>query len=158
VPAEFPQNGIASFVGRRFYDRPTANGERHDPRSLTAAHRFAPFNSILKVTTLDNGHSVLVRVNDRGPFVRGRVIDLSLSAAEHLGYARKGLASVRVELAGNDGEPGLLHYIRMKPADGEVLPVRGFGPFGRFDDAAALFMILRERYPQAELVSRKEKH
>jgi rare lipoprotein A (peptidoglycan hydrolase) len=156
--AEFPQNGIASFVGSRFYGKPTANGERHDPRSFTAAHRFAPFNSILKVTIPDSGHSILVRVNDRGPFVKKRVIDLSLSAAEHLGYVRKGLTPVRVELAGRDGEPNLFYYILMKPANGKppVLPVRGFGPFARFDDAAAFFAALREKYPQAELVLRKE--
>jgi rare lipoprotein A len=88
--------GIASFYGPGFAGRPTASGERFDPDALTAAHRSARFGSCLRVVNLDNGRSVRVRVNDRGPFVAGRVIDVSMAAARALGMLEKGLARVRL--------------------------------------------------------------
>lgn len=157
--SELPQNGTASWIGRRFHGKPVANGERYDLQSFTAAHMFAPFNSILKVTELDSGRSTYVRVNDRGPYIRGRVIDLSLGAARHLGYAAKGLTSVRVELAGNDSDPDLRYYVRLSGEEEEqaASPVEGFGPFERFDEAASLLADLHKDYPHAQLVVLKEK-
>ncbi|QIQ88068.1 septal ring lytic transglycosylase RlpA family protein [Erythrobacter sp.] len=90
--------GTASYYGRRFHGRRTANGERFDMNALTAAHRTLPFGSIVRVTNPSNGRSVTVRINDRGPFARGRVIDVSRAAAEELGLIRRGHAPVELEL------------------------------------------------------------
>ena len=91
------QTGIASWYGHPYHGRRTASGEVYAPRLLTAAHRSLPFGTLVKVTSLDNGRSVVVRVNDRGLSVRGRVIDLSRRAAEDLGMIRNGTARVRIE-------------------------------------------------------------
>jgi rare lipoprotein A len=90
------QQGIASYYGSKFQGRKTASGERFSNGAMTAAHRTAPFGSRLKVTNISNGRSVVVRVNDRGPFVRGRVVDLSQTAARQIGMKDRGLARVRV--------------------------------------------------------------
>ena len=92
------QMGIASWYGPGFHGRPTASGERYDQNGLTAAHRTLPLGSRVEVTNLANGKSVQVRINDRGPFVRGRVIDLSRGAAGHLGMVRRGTSRVRVQV------------------------------------------------------------
>lgn len=92
------QMGIASWYGPGFQGRPTASGERYDQNGLTAAHRTLPLGSRVEVTNLANGKSVQVRINDRGPFVRGRVIDLSRGAAGHLGMVRRGTSRVRVQV------------------------------------------------------------
>jgi rare lipoprotein A len=89
--------GRASFYHRSFEGRRTASGERYDRHRLTAAHRTLPFGSRVRVTNLENGHSVVVEVNDRGPFRKGRVIDVSEEAARELGFYRAGTARVRVE-------------------------------------------------------------
>ncbi len=88
--------GLASYYADRFHGRPTASGEPYDRRALTAAHRRLPFGSVVQVTHLENGRSVVVRINDRGPFVRGRVIDLSYAAAKDLGMLRRGVVEVRI--------------------------------------------------------------
>ena len=90
-------SGVASYYGKQFHGRRTASGERFDMTQLTAAHRTLPFGSRVKVTNPSNGKSVVVRINDRGPFHGGRVIDLSRSAASSLGLIARG--SGRVELA-----------------------------------------------------------
>lgn len=95
-----PPVGIASYYAARFQGRPTASGERFDNGRLTAAHRTLPFGTRVRVTNLDNGRSVTVRVNDRGPFVKGRIIDLSVAAAKRLDMLRAGVARVRVEPVG----------------------------------------------------------
>ena len=87
--------GLASFYS---YDPHTASGEKFDKNELTAAHRTLPFGTRLRVTDVDTGRSVTVRVNDRGPFVRGRVVDVSASAAETLGIKGKGVAKVKVDV------------------------------------------------------------
>lgn len=89
--------GIASYYANRFHGRRTASGERYDRNAYTAAHRRLPFGTHVRVINLENGHSVDVRINDRGPFVKGRVIDVSYVAAQKLGMLRKGLINVRVE-------------------------------------------------------------
>ena len=93
--------GIASYYGRRFQGRPTASGEPFDMNDLTAAHKTLPFGSRVRVTNTRNGESVVVRVNDRGPFVRGRDIDLSRAAAEEIGIVRSGHGRVELELLDN---------------------------------------------------------
>lgn len=90
--------GEASFYGNEFRGSRTASGERFDPGSLTAAHRSLPMGSRLRVTNIRNGKSVLVRVNDRGPFARSRIIDVSYAAAQKIGMVRAGKALVKLEL------------------------------------------------------------
>lgn len=96
----YDQTGTASWYGSDFHGRLTANGEIYDQNRLTAAHPTLPLPSTVRVTNLANGRSVVLRVNDRGPFLHGRLIDLSRSAAHHLGFASKGLAKVRVTYLG----------------------------------------------------------
>ncbi|MEX3759755.1 septal ring lytic transglycosylase RlpA family protein [Paraburkholderia phenoliruptrix] len=93
----FQQTGFASWYGRMFQGRRTASGERYDMHALTAAHRTLPLGACVRVTSLVRTRSVVVRINDRGPFVRGRIIDLSYAAAEALGVRRAGSAQVRLE-------------------------------------------------------------
>ncbi len=92
------ETGIASWYGPNFHGKPTANGEVFDKNELTAAHRTLQMPSLVRVTNLENGKSLVVRVNDRGPFKRGRVIDLSEKAAELLGFKHQGTAKVRVQV------------------------------------------------------------
>ncbi|MEO8248146.1 MAG: septal ring lytic transglycosylase RlpA family protein [Burkholderiales bacterium] len=90
------QRGKASWYGEPFHGRKTANGERYNMYELTAAHKTLPFGTVVKVKDLDSGRSVRVRINDRGPFVSGRVIDLSKAAADKLGIADDGVKPVSV--------------------------------------------------------------
>ena len=100
--------GLASYYGS---GERTATGERFDPSGMTAAHRTLPFGTRVRVTRVDTGDSVVVRINDRGPFKPGRVIDLSEGAARNLGMTDVGLANVRLEVVNNEtgstGEAGL---------------------------------------------------
>jgi rare lipoprotein A len=91
------QVGSASWYGKRYQGKRTASGERFDEYAMTAAHPTLPFGTRLRVTNLENRRSAIVRVNDRGPFVDGRVIDLSLAAARELGIAEEGVARVRLQ-------------------------------------------------------------
>jgi rare lipoprotein A len=88
--------GLASWYGGSLHGRRTASGERFDQEALTAAHRSLPLGRRARVTNLENGRSVIITVTDRGPFVRGRIIDLSRGAARRLGFLRAGTARVRV--------------------------------------------------------------
>ncbi len=90
--------GIASYYAHDFHGKKTANGEIFNMRALTAAHRSYPFNTKMRVTNLDNGRTVVVRVNDRGPFKLERITDLSLGAAEALDMTKSGTAKVRLEV------------------------------------------------------------
>lgn len=93
---DYDRTGIASWYGEEFHGRPTANGERFDRATISAAHPTLPLPSLVEVTNLDNGRRLVVRVNDRGPFVGDRLIDLSEAAARELGFRDRGLARVRV--------------------------------------------------------------
>lgn len=95
----YREDGEASYYGARHHGKRTASGERFDQNALTAAHRTLPFGTRVKVTNLNNERSVVVRINDRGPHVRGRLIDLSRRAAEALDMLRSGVAPVRVQRA-----------------------------------------------------------
>ncbi|MFB9374630.1 septal ring lytic transglycosylase RlpA family protein [Algimonas porphyrae] len=97
---DYDQTGTASWYGPKFHGKPTANGETFDKRAMTAAHKTLPLNSMVVVTNLENGRTVTLRLNDRGPFIGNRIIDLSEAAAEALGYKANGLAEVRVQYAG----------------------------------------------------------
>ncbi|MDY6802038.1 MAG: septal ring lytic transglycosylase RlpA family protein [Bacteroidota bacterium] len=104
---KYTQTGLASFYADKFEGRKTANGEIYYHIRKTAAHPKLPFGSVVKVTNLENHKFVVVRINDRGPFVKDRIIDLSKSAAQELGFVEKGLAKVKIELiASTDDLPG----------------------------------------------------
>lgn len=105
------QEGVVSWYGAQFHNRKTASGERFDKSALTMAHPKLPFGTVARVTNLRNGQSVVVRVNDRGPFVGQRIADLSQAAADEIGMLRKGLAKVRIEVLGDDDD---------KPAETET--------------------------------------
>jgi rare lipoprotein A len=98
VDYDYDETGIASWYGPKFHGRPTANGEKFDMNMLSAAHRTLPLPSIVRVTNLDNGRSLVVRVNDRGPFARGRILDASRRSAQLLGFERSGTAKIRVQI------------------------------------------------------------
>lgn len=99
----YDETGEASWYGPNFHGRPTANGETFDMNAISAAHPTLPLPSRVRVTNLENGRSLIVRVNDRGPFARSRIIDLSRRAAQLLGFAQNGTARVRVQLVRDDG-------------------------------------------------------
>jgi rare lipoprotein A len=96
------QEGVVSWYGERFHNRPTASGELFDISALTMAHPSLPFGTKVRVTNLRNGRSVVVRVNDRGPFAGSRIADLSQAAAATLGMLQRGLARARIEVLGDD--------------------------------------------------------
>lgn len=111
----YKQQGVASWYGQRFHGKPTSTGETYDMYQMTAAHPTLPLPSYARVTRLDNGRSVVVRVNDRGPFLRGRLIDLSYLAASKLGYVGQGHAQVEVELL-NPADAGKGRTLTAQPA------------------------------------------
>ena len=94
----YPKYGKASWYGGKFHGKRTASGERFNKHEFTAAHRKLPFGTILKVTNLRNGKEVYVRINDRGPFIKGRILDLSLASAEALHFNRRGVIRVKIEI------------------------------------------------------------
>jgi rare lipoprotein A len=94
---KFKQTGIASWYGHQFNGRKTATGERFDMNAMTAAHRSLPLSCFIRVTNKDNGKSVIVKVNDRGPYAGNRILDLSYAAAEQLGIVNKGMGNVTIE-------------------------------------------------------------
>ena len=114
---DYDQTGLASWYGDAFNLKPTADGEIFDKDLPSAAHTTLPLPSLVEVTNLDNGRKLVVRVNDRGPFVGGRIIDLSHEAARQLGYDRAGLAHVRVRYVGPAPLPGedTRRYARYRP-------------------------------------------
>jgi rare lipoprotein A len=93
-----PEIGIASFYESAFHGKTTASGRAYDEHALTAAHRTLPFGTRVRVTNLDNGRAAVLTITDRGPFARGRVIDVSRRAARKLGFWRRGTTRVRVDV------------------------------------------------------------
>jgi rare lipoprotein A len=105
---EYEEEGVASWYGNEFHSKATANGERYNQYAMTAAHRTLPLPSMVKVTNLENGEEIIVKVNDRGPFAKERIIDLSKKAAQKLGMIGKGTANVKVEYLKE--ETDMLHF------------------------------------------------
>lgn len=139
----YAQTGIASWYGPQFHGQPTASGEVFDQEALTAAHPTLPIPSLVQVTNLENGREIIVRVNDRGPFVGERLIDLSRRSAEVLGFEAQGQARVHVRYLGpaprhvnGEGAPALAAepHAPQSPAPGEV--VRNDGPASLLPPAA----------------------
>ncbi|NLC28699.1 MAG: septal ring lytic transglycosylase RlpA family protein [Campylobacteraceae bacterium] len=99
-------SGVASWYGKDFHGKKTSNGEIYNMYDMTAAHKTLPMNTMVKVTHLENGKNLVVRINDRGPFVKSRIIDLSHTAAARIDMIQKGTAPVRVEVVGFGGIVG----------------------------------------------------
>ncbi len=118
VNPDFVQTGEASWYGPGFHGRKTANGERFDTYEMTAAHKTLPFNTLVKVTNLNNDLTVIVRINDRGPFIKGRIIDLSKAAKEEIEMG--GLASVRLEIYDPEEDE------KSEEADEKLVPINLF--------------------------------
>lgn len=123
----YRQRGYASWYGPKFHGRLTANGERFNQYALTAAHKTLPLGSYVKVTNLENGRALVLLINDRGPFVRGRIIDLSKRAAELLGVIKKGTAKVIVERTDRSGRP-LVKRAPVRQAKAAPPPARAARP------------------------------
>jgi rare lipoprotein A len=146
--AGFTEEGLASWYGKDFHGRKTSNGEIYDMYAMTAAHKTLPMNVFLKVTNLDNGQSTVVRVNDRGPFVRSRIIDLSYTAAKQLGVVGPGTAPVRIEALGyqESAKTGTPPSYR-QPDSYEIGPFMvQVGAFTVRENASRLADKLREQY------------
>jgi peptidoglycan lytic transglycosylase len=141
----FVERGLASWYGSQFHGRATASGETYDMHAMTAAHKELPLGTVVDVLNLDNGRSVRVRINDRGPFVRGRVIDLSYAAAQAMDMIGPGLARVEIRIAqvGN-GRPG------MSQVAGWAVQA---GAFRDRDNALDLSLRLAQTYPETALRS-----
>ncbi len=116
IPTKAAVNiGYASWYGKELHGRPTASGEIFDMNKMTAAHREFPMGSLVLVKNLENGRKQLVTVNDRGPFVEGRIIDVSFAAARELGFAEKGIAKVEIELL-QEGRDNFMSKAELAPA------------------------------------------
>lgn len=129
----YTQTGIASYYADKFQGRTTASGERYDKNKLTCAHLSLPFGTVLRVTSLDNNRTAVVRVNDRGPFAPDRIIDLSRRAAEALGIISAGTGRVRIEVVSSDElteTPGTATVVspQAPPAGSQPQPQREAAP------------------------------
>lgn len=138
--------GIASWYGRKFHGRLTAMGEVYDMYGMTAAHKSLPLPTVVKVTNLDNGRSVRLRVNDRGPFHDDRLIDLSYAAAKALDFETKGTAPVVVEAIDEINHPELVQASEGQTDNGQTWYLQ-VGAFGRRDGAEKRLREVREALP-----------
>lgn len=141
------QSGKASFYSKKFTGRKTANGERLHHDSLTCAHKTYPFGTLLKVTNPENGVHVIVRVTDRGPYVKGRIIDLSVRAAKELGIIAQGIAPVIVERYDES-------IIPFKPAENIDLPELDLGT-NEGSSTKPIWMELRDQYKKQQKESKR---
>ena len=113
-PVGFVERGIASWYGPGFHGSKTANGERYDMHQLTAAHRTLPLGSIAVIRSMSTGRQVTVRINDRGPFARGRVLDLSLAGAQALGMTGAGTDQIELRVVGYQGRTADMGVLRVQ--------------------------------------------
>ncbi len=156
----YSEEGIASWYGKDFHGKQTANGERYDMYSMTAAHKILPFGTQLRVTNVANNRSIIVRVNDRGPFVGNRVIDLTYTGAEQIGMIGPGTAKVRLETIGTvpglkDGDITGNFYVQVgafsqkSNADGLAAKMRGQGLNSRvyYADLVKFWRVQAGPYP-----------
>ena len=120
---DYDETGIASWYGPGFHRERTANGEIYDMDTLTAAHRTLPMPSFVQVTNLENGRTLVLRVNDRGPFARGRIIDVSKRAADLLGFKSNGTARVRVKIMAKESRQIAASYRAGKPLGAGETPI-----------------------------------
>ena len=166
----YTQKGMASYYGKDFHGRKTACGEKFDMNEFTAAHKTLAFNTLVKVTNLNNSKSVIVRINDRGPFSKKRIIDLSKAAASRIDIVRKGVGMVKIEVVGNDnlqneGDKKSCHIDttdllyntingmksgKVYKTDGKIYDITGYtiqtAAFSRLDHTAEIIQKLHKNY------------
>jgi rare lipoprotein A (peptidoglycan hydrolase) len=144
-------SGKASLYGAYHHGGVTASGAAYDMYTFTAAHRTLPMGTVVKVTDQENGRSVMVCITDRGPYIRGRIIDLSYAAATQLRLNKRGVSEVAVSVVsdekGNMLRENEAYYVRYSPKEEDRV-----GPFKDFADAAALHEALRSAHPDAEVI------
>ncbi len=145
----FVQQGIASWYGRDFHGKRTSNGERYDMHAMTAAHKTLPLGVYVKVRNVENGHEAVVRVNDRGPFVKGRIIDLSYAAAKKLGIDAAGTGRVHIEALGYRAS-GADRYEALDSYDTGNYTVQ-VGAFKEYANAERLSGDMKRRYGFSEI-------
>ena len=148
----FRQRGIASWYGKDFHGKKTSNGERYDMHAMTAAHKTLPLGTYVKVYNLENNRQVEVRINDRGPFVRGRIIDLSYSAASKIGIVGPGTARVEVVALGtpvSSDEGSGRSYVQGEYYSGNF--TYQVGAFANRDNAERLKRSLDKKYRNAHI-------
>lgn len=137
--------GLASWYGKDFHGKPTANGEIYDMHGISAAHRELPLGTVVDVTHLGNGRQVRVRINDRGPFIRGRILDLSYGAARQLDMVNEGVAKVEIRIVSvGDGTSGPLSTLRYTVQA---------GAFRDRSNAVAILRRIEGDHPKARLIS-----
>ena len=151
------EQGVASWYGPNFVGRPTASGEIFDPTQLTAAHKSLPFGTRVRVVNLDNGLDVVARINDRGPFKPGRVIDLARAAAERIQMIGAGTAQVRLELVeANIPSNEILASTQPSTADvwrlASDAALEGYDVLSQSFEVGTLLLLRSAQYPQALLV------
>lgn len=139
-PVGYVERGVVSWYGPGFHGRKTANGETFDMHQLTAAHRTLPLGSIVQVRSLTTGRTVTVRVNDRGPFAKNRILDLSHAGAQALGMVGNGTDRVEIRVTAYQGRPGAMGYLRVQVAS-----------FAEQDNARALASRLRGQYSDVRI-------
>ena len=148
----YNRTGMASWYGKKFHGKKTANGERYDMYAMTAAHTTLPMPSNVRVTNLENGRSVIVRVNDRGPFVKDRIIDLSYAAAKALGYVEQGTAHVRVQTLNANGRTNntaSTPHQRERIVNGQFYVQ--VAAFSAYNGASDMQQQLRRHHPSAKI-------
>jgi rare lipoprotein A len=148
--AGYRERGVASWYGTKFHGLSTSSGEPYDMYAMTAAHKTLPLPSYVRVTHVDNGRSVVVRVNDRGPFIGDRIIDLSYAAAVRLGMHLDGTALVDVELIEPGGAPGRV----VTAAVPEPVPAGNAEPVARAEPAAAAIWLQVGAFSDAQNAAR----
>lgn len=150
----FVEEGVASWYGPDFHGKKTSNGEVYDMHGLTAAHKTLPMNVYVRVTNRSSGRQLDLRINDRGPFVSGRIIDLSYAAARELGVVGPGTAPVRVETLGylQSSPAGAPRVYRQPPSYVAGPFTLQVGAFSQRDNAMRLAEQLRSRYGEASVV------
>ena len=136
------ETGIASWYGAPYHNRRGSNGEIYDMRAMTAAHRTLPLGSIVRVTSIDNGSSAVVRITDRGPFIQGRIVDLSQAAAQKIGLVQRGTAEVRLEVLKTP-----------QPIEGGGRWAVQIGGFGTEETARDMAGHLSRRYSTAKVMT-----
>ncbi len=145
-------SGKASLYSKKLHNSATASGYRYDMYTFTAAHRTLPMGTVVRVTDHSNGKSVMVCVTDRGPFVRGRIIDLSYAAAQQINLNGRGVGNVDLEVISDaNGTPlnaDQAYYVRYASGTGR----QTIGPFRAFADAATMHEAMRQAHPEAEVV------
>lgn len=150
------QTGLASFYGGQFHGRPTASGEIYDMEKMTAAHRTLPFGTMIRVTNLSNGKSVEVKVNDRGPFIDNRIVDLSFGAAKLIEMINDGVIEVSLEVIQKDLAPKPVSNNSFFQIEINRLKPGGYGvqimSFTQTDNYVSFVEQLQDQYPADQII------